>query len=182
MATSQAQKPNSGWDTRAWLLGLVGGNICAPLYSASLYPPTQRWLVRIGNAQFINVLGFVSALLGLLILPGLVSGLARRRPFLWGLLPLSCFWTWANVTEAAYWGWNALSDDFWTTTLACLGCLLASSGGVSLLRLRLRRRKEKRLRALAALEAQRQAAAIPQEGVWPPPPSYMGKEASDYRP
>ena len=168
------QDGKRGWDTRAWLLGLVGGAACGTIrlacdnarFAAMLNRHTASHLSGLPATQILLTL---SASAGLIILPACVSGLARRFPFLWGLLPIVATIlpsAWVDQSRMrpgnALWVWFAAGIVFW----------LLISGPVSLfrhLRVRAGRRREA---ALAALVAQREAASIPQEGVWPPPPDY----------
>ncbi len=176
MATPQTQ-PATGWDTRAWLIALIGGTACAAISAWFTYPPltapvnraVRIHLLHMGFADFVSM---VFGLVCLLALPGVLSGVARRRTFLWGMIPTTSFWVWLTVEDAVEKGWRDVAKDFWSGPLVCLLCLFLSSGPVSLIRYLLRRRKDRQRQAQAAHEAQRLAAAVPQEGVWPPPPNY----------
>ena len=159
-----------GWDTRAWLVGILGGVIGGSMMAWATYPPLVRRINgathSVGAAGWINgVMGVVSVF----VLPGLLSGIARRRTFLWGLVPLTLF---LLAVEAEDWienGWKSVAKDWWISLLVIGCCLLISSGPVSLFRYRRVHAQRRREAALALLAAQREAASIPQEGVWPPP-------------
>ncbi len=172
MQTGAMQDPK-GWDTRAWLVGILGGAIGGSVMAWATYPPLAR---RINVATHSpNAADWISGAMGIitvLVLPGLVSGIARRRIFLWGLVPLTLF---LLTVEAEDWienGWKNVAKDWWLSLLAIGCCLLVSSGPVSLFRYRQVRARRRREAAFASLVAQREAASIPQEGVWPPPPDY----------
>lgn len=118
-----------------------------------------------------------------LLLSGLLSGIARKHAFLWGILPLGTLWFWDShsppavmfsdgdfgqlaCTEETLLRQLHLPDDWPQSTtdavLFLLGCLLITSGPISLIRWLLKV-SEQRQMALAT---------IPVPGdAWPPPPS-----------
>ena len=108
----------------------------------------------------------------LLVLPGLVSGFARRLTFLWGLLPLSLFLVSVDTEEMVATGVKSVIRDWWISLAIIGGSLVISSGPVSLIRWLRVRAVRRRQATQASYEAMREAASVPQEGVWPPPPDY----------
>ena len=157
------------WDTRAWVLGIVGGLVGGSLTGWFTYPPLVRKLHAAHSADWVSGIAAVSTVL---VLPGLVSGLARRRTFFWGLVPLTLFLLAVDVEDWIESGAKDVTKNFWLSLAVAGGCLVLSSGPVSLFRwlgVRARRRREA---AVAFVQAQREAAAVPREGVWPPPPDY----------
>ena len=157
------------WDTRAWVLGIVGGLVGGSLTGWFSYPPLVRKLHAAHSAEWISGSAIV---LTALVLPGLVSGLARRRTFLWGLVPLTLFLFAVDIEDWIESGVKNVAKDFWVSLAIVGGCLVISSGPVSLFRW-LRARSQRRREAIVAfVQAQREAAAVPREGVWPPPPDY----------
>ncbi len=163
------------WDTRAWLIGIVGGAVIGSLAAWSVYPASQNKidaLPRFAPPGYTNG-GITSVTLNIimaLVLPGLLSGIARRRTFLWGLVPLTLSLAARDVED---WAENSF-HIVWNHSLFFLImfgiCWVVSSGPVSLIRwlrvLAIRRHAAR----LALILAQQQAASVPQEGVWPPPP------------
>ena len=113
-----------------------------------------------------------AGVISLLVLPGVLSGVARRRTFLWGLLPLTLFLAAVEAEDSVESGVSHLAANFWPTLLLSGIGLIVSSGPVSIFRYRRVLAQRRREAAVAALAAQREAASIHQEGVWPPPPDY----------
>ena len=165
------QKLKQTWDTRAWVVGVVGGGISAICYVASV----SVWVSAKLHLSFPNnnnARTQTFAILCFLLLPALVSGIARRRYFLWGLAPLFLCQVIAALGTKLEQGLVFGAGYFWHTQLILAGFWFASSGPVSLFRwLRVRAKQGKNAR-LALIAAQQQAASMPQEGVWPPPPEY----------
>ncbi len=166
-----------GWDTRAWLVGICGGVVSGIVSAWANYPPSWRHI----NAatHFANAADWVmggAAFLSLLVLPGILSGIAHRRTFFWGLLPLSLFLAVVDTESRIVYAMSRTAKDYGEILLVFGGCLLVSSCPVSLFRYRRTRARRKREAALAAFAAQREAASIPQEGVWPPPPDYRPQD------
>ncbi|MGI4790538.1 MAG: hypothetical protein ACRYFS_17005 [Janthinobacterium lividum] len=167
------------WDTRAWLIGIVGGILGGSLTAWPSYPPIQKKLNALPHPALIgghsaDIISGTAAVLSLLVLPGLLSGLSRRLTFLWGLLPLCLFLV---STELEDWYENGLASvtkEWWQLLLALAVCLLISSGPVSLIRWLHVRAKRRQTAMLASHQAMRESASVPQEGVWPPPPDYRG--------
>lgn len=162
-----------GWDTRAWLIGILGGVVGGSLTAWATYPP----FVKPINAAFHSAAGssWVSGCAGalsLLVLPGVLSGIAHRRTLLWGVLPLVLFLVAIDAEDWTENGFQSIAKDFWVSVFTLGGALLVSSGPVSLFRYGRVQTRRRREAALALLAAQREAASIPQEGVWPPPPDY----------
>ena len=166
------------WDTRAWIIGIVGGAIGGGLAAWSLHPMSQR---RLDALPQLAPFGFsngqtVSILLGVLnafILPGLVSGIARRRTFFWGLLPLTLFVTTRNIEFWIQSGVNEVvtNSGFSLSTIGI--CLLLSSGPVSFIRWLRVRATRHHAAVLESYQEQREAGSVPRDGVWPPPPEYQ---------
>ena len=157
------------WDTRAWVLGIVGGLVGGSITGWFTYPPLVRKLHAAQSAEWIA--GIVGALT-VLVLPGLVSGLARRRTFFWGLVPLTLFLFAVDAEEWVERGLKSVAGNLWGSLAVVGGCLVFSSGPVSLFRWLGTRARRKREAAVAFIQAQQEAAAVPREGVWPPPPDY----------
>lgn len=164
------------WDTRAWLLGILGGAAGASIAACAVYPPIQNRLNSLPPPPYVggrtaDLLSEISAFLVVLVLPAVLAGLARRFTFLWGLLPLTLFFA---AMEGENWienGLPSVSQYLWVF-LAVLGvCWVISSGPVSLVRW-LRVRAARRHAALLASYRAAWETVGPQEGVWPPPPEY----------
>lgn len=167
------EQEKQGWDKRAWLIGILGGTICGSFAAWAGYTPIAQRLYAVlhltNGARWVSgIAGFLS----LLVLPGLLSGIARRRTFFWGILPLILSLVAIDAEDWVENGPKIVAQNFWVWLLIIGGCLLVSSGPVSLFRWLRTRAPRRREAAFAALEAQREAASIPQEGVWPPPPDY----------
>ncbi len=165
------------WDTRAWLVGIIGGIIGGNLTVWPSNPTIQAWLNTVYHPSVLakqgaDIVSGVAAGLTLLILPGLVSGLARRLTFLWGLLPLGLFLVSVNTEEMVANGIKSVIRDWWVSLAILCGSLIISSGPVSLIRWLRVRAVRRRQAVLASYEAMREAASVPQEGAWPPPPDY----------
>ena len=165
------------WDTRAWLTGIVGGAIGGGLMAWSIYPSTQDWLNTLphfavfgsSNGQTTStILGIIAAI----ILPGVLSGIARRRTFVWGLLPIMLFLAARDIEDKIETGSHIVLGNLWFSLLMITICLVSSSGPVSLIRWLRVRAARQRQAAQASFVAMREAASVPQEGVWPPPPDY----------
>ena len=164
------------WDTRAWLMGILGGAVGGSLAAWSVYPTSQNNLDALPhfappgytNGQINSVsLNLIIAL----VLPGTLSGIARRRTFLWGLVPLTLSLAARDVEDWVesnfHISWNHSLFSFMMFGL----CWVVSSGPVSLIRW-LRVRAARRHAALLASYQVQRGASEPQEGVWPPPPEY----------
>jgi hypothetical protein len=163
------------WDTRAWLVGILGGVVGGGATAGALYPSfAGRIDAAAHSSGASDAIGGLAALVSLLVLPGLVSGIARRRTFLWGLVPLALFLVAVTTEKTITNGLSSLGNakDWGMLLLVLGGCLLVSSGPVSLIRYGRVCARRRRDAAIASLVAQREAASIPQEGVWPPPPDY----------
>ena len=171
------QKLKPTWDTRAWLVGIASGAVGGNLAAWTTYAPIQRRLNALPSPLFNgrHTTGMISGLaivLCVLILPGLMSGLARRWTFFWGLVPLSLFLVSVDLEEWVENGIKSATKD-WSISLAIIGgCLVISSGPVSLIRWLRVRAARHHAALLASYQVQRGAASEPQEGVWPPPPEY----------
>lgn len=165
------------WDTRAWLIGILGGIVGGNLAAWPSNPTIQAWLNTIYHPSVLakhsaDIVSGIAAGLTLLILPGLVSGLARRLTFLWGLLPLSLFLISVNTEVLLTDGIKAVVTEWWVSLAILGGSLVISSGPVSLIRWLRVRAVRRRQAVSASYAAMREAASLPQEGVWPPPPDY----------
>ena len=119
-----------------------------------------------------NIVSFLSLLFTLLVLPGLLSGLARRWTFCWGLLPLSLCLVFFDVEAWIVKGFKNIIGTGWIDLGIIAICLIVSSGPVSLFRWLRVRAARRHAALLASYQAQRWEASEPQEGVWPPPPEY----------
>ena len=163
--------PTSGWDTRAWVFGITSGLTLGGLLFVLLNPATLRNLDAVfGKGSGITI--GTSVFLGsLLLLPGITSGLARRRLFWWGLLPAVILDLWLTDRTAHRPGAAITSTDFWEMQAVVGGAWLISSGPVAFVRWQMRLHQKRRARAQAVLAAHQSASAVPQEGVWPPPPA-----------
>lgn len=161
------------WDTRAWLLGITGGGLCAGLFAVSFIPRVaSRLNAALPDGQ--DWAGGLFGVLNLLLLPAVLSGISRRCTFFWGLVPLLLFLLCIEAAQAALNNWQSLGGTFWPT-LSILGiCWVISSGPVSLIRWLRVRAARRHAALLASYQVQRGATSEPQEGVWPPPPEYGG--------
>ena len=165
--------PKQTWDTRAWLLGILGGSFSAACFVMSFSPQIAARLDAALPGSS-NWFGGVAGLITIVLLPALLSGLARRWTFFWGLIPAALLLVAAGSIAQSTHSWKSLSAIFWSCLLFLGVGWLISSGPVSLIRwLRVRavRRQEAQM---ASYQAMRESAAVPQEGVWPPPPDYRG--------
>lgn len=165
------QRPQKHWDTRAWLVGIIGSGVSVACFVMSTSP---HIMVRL-NAVLPNGGDWVSgafAVLSILLLPAVLSGIARRWTFIWGLIPSLLLLVAIGVKAASDHSWKSLSSFFWPLLLVLACAWVIASGPVSLVRW-LRVRAVRRHQAvLASYEAMREAASVPQEGGWPPPPDY----------
>ena len=162
------------WDTRAWLLGILGGTIGGSLTGWFAYPPLQNRVNHLPGPfghHDADVISVTAGVLTMLILPGLLSGLARRRTFLWGFLPLCLFFVSVEAEDCVENGITHIGSFWWELICFLAACLLVSSGPVSLIRWLRVRAAHRQEALLASYQAMREAAAVPQEEVWPPPPS-----------
>ncbi len=166
---SKTQRP--GWDTRTWAFGFVTGNVlgAALLALSNLGAHSPQGPVR----QTSLILFAVVFVLGFLAVPAVTSGLARRRTFLWGLLPLVLLVLWLMEIDRARNHMSNFSGTNWwiLPTLLTLFWVI-SSGPVSFVRWLLRRARDRQAEALLLAERLRASSSAPQEGVWPPPPDY----------
>ncbi len=155
-------------DRRALLIGTIGGLVFSGALAWTYYGP--EWTVldtTYGTQKATNGLMLCTAF-GCLGVPGVVSALARDRPFAWGLLPLGVFLAVIEVAQGTQSGWDSVFRTLPEIVLIAGICLLISSGPVTFARTVLDKRRQ------AAEEQarweQRQAARRPPEEVWPPPP------------
>lgn len=171
------KQPKQTWDTRAWLLGILGGSVGGSLTAWFTYSPISRRLNALPGSSWVShhgadVISGAAGMVTLLVLPGLLSGLARRWTFFWGILPLCLFLVSVEMEDWIENGIKNVTKDWWVSLAVIGGCWVVSSGPVSLIRW-LRVRAVRRHQAvLASYAAMREAASAPQEGVWPPPPDY----------
>lgn len=172
---AQEQQNGEGkqdWDTRAWLVGILGGVVGGSVTAWVNYPPFAGKINAVMHHAVAVWISGAAAFLSLLVLPAVISGIARRRTFLWGFLPLTLFLAAVEAEDGVESGVSHLTANFWPALLVIGISLFVSSGPVSLFRSRHARAQRRREAAVAALAAQREAASIQQEGVWPPPPDY----------
>ena len=164
------------WDTRAWLVGIVGGAIGGSLTGWAAYPPIKNRLNGLPHPLFgSHSADFVSgaaSLLTLLVLPGLLSSLARRWTFLWGVLPVSLFLVFVELEDWIENGIKNVTYEWWIGVIVIGACWVISSGPVSLTRWMRIRAARRHAALLASYQAIRESSSVPQEGVWPPPPEY----------
>ncbi len=148
-------------------LALIGGNLCglAADYNA-LAGVLSRRPYQYGHNAGLEV---AALLLGGLLLPGAVTGLAPRRPFLWGAVPLGLMFAWSLADRLVVFNGPGLASDFRENGIAAVILLLVVCGPVSFIRLQMRRGREAQARRLAEYQAWAQGAAEAQAGVWPPP-------------
>jgi len=172
------QDSKHGWDTRAWLVGILGGILGGSVLACASYPPLIKQInAATHHADAAYWIRVVTGLLSILVLPGVVSGIARRRTFLWGLLPLTLFLAADDLKDRfLLHGPRQVAMTLWVSLLVIGICLIISSGPVSLIRYLRVRAQHRREAALASLVAQREAAMVPQESVWPPPPDYRASD------
>lgn len=165
------------WDTRAWLVGILGGAISGSLAAWSVYPASQNKmdaLPHFAPPGYTNG-GITSVSLNIivaLVLPGLVSGLARRLTFLWGLVPLTLSLAARDVEDWAENNFHVVWNHSLFSLIMFGLCWVVSSGPVSLIRWLRVRAARRHAALLASYQAQHGMASGPQEGVWPPPPEY----------
>lgn len=175
MPMTQRQQ-NRTWDMRAWLIGILGGAVGGSLTAWATYAPVHNWLNRfpfsLFHIQAATIVSQFSLFLTLLVLPGLLSGLARRWTFFWGLLPLSLFTMFFYIEDWIVKGLQSIMGTALSDLSVIAICLLVSSGPVSLIRWLRVRAARRHAALLASYQAQRGTASRPQEGVWPPPPEY----------
>jgi hypothetical protein len=164
--TTQASTP--GLDRRALWLSVGGGSVTGLLFSWAYIQssltgqPLDQGLDGFGDA--------VEDLIGDLVLPLLISLLARRRPFLWAVLGMAANLLWSVADRVVARNWAGLFSDLRTNALTGAVTLMLISAPISLVRYLLRLRRE---RTAHALLAQRQAweSGSVQDGIWPPPPN-----------
>ena len=179
----------SGWDRRTWVLGPVLSN----LFGGANYFCQQAGEDLIGRhhsyqtAYALRMSACLSAWICFLVLPVLLSVIARKRSFLWGLLPLGTLLFWGRLVRPQTRLLSVSTDigQLWDSErfllyllhlpydwprphvfnealLFLLGCLLLTSGPISLLRWLLKRGERR----------QTVPVSIPKPGdVWPPPPT-----------
>ncbi len=155
-------------DKRALSVSIAGGLFFSNIAVWTYYSPW--WAVldnSYGTRRMTDALVLCFAL-GSLAVPAAVSALARDRPFAWGLLPLTLFWVSVAAAQTHGSGWASVVRTLPNIVALAGGCLLVSSGPVTLVRIVLEGRK--RAAEEEALWEQRQAARRPAEEVWPPPP------------
>ena len=153
---------------RALLAGIAGGLFFSIITAWAYYSPWWAVLTSAyGIHRTTNALIFCFAL-GSLAVPAAVSALARDRPFVWGILPLTLFWVSVAVAQTHGSGWASVARTLPDIVALAGGCLFVSSGPVTLIRIILEGRK--RAAEEQARWEQRQAARRPSQDVWPPPP------------
>lgn len=168
----QQQNAARGWAKRAWLIGLIGGNVAGLLYVignesrvARIHlPHPEGWSAGSSTTPLV----IIAATLGQFLLPALLSGLTRRYTFWWSLVPIVLYNGWAFADTFT----SAPFKDIDTFRLILLVrvplALLVSSGPISLIRYLSGRGRQKQEAALQAAHSQ----TLPQqEGSWPPPPT-----------
>lgn len=92
-------KPKADWDTRSWALGLLLGNLAGFLLFLGGNPASRRFIetafpyTAFGyyTGDLLQVFGSVC---GGLIFSAVLTLTAKRRYFLLGVLPISCFTVW----------------------------------------------------------------------------------------
>lgn len=173
MQPENRENEKPGWDTRAWLVGILGGIAGGSVTAWASYPPlVKRINAAMHHTGAADWISGTAGVLSLLVLPGVLSGMARRKTFLWGLLPLTLFLAAAEVEDTLENGISHLTTNLWPYLLVVGISLILSSGPVSLFRYKRASAQRKHAAVAASLSAQREAASVPQEGVWPPPPDY----------
>ena len=166
--------PNSKqpWDTRAWLVGIIGGAVGGTVTAWATYPPLRKRLDALPSPLSADLISGLAALATMLVLPAVLSGIARRHTFLWGLVPLALFFIAVDSEDWIESGLRSVAKDWWISLALSGGAWLLTSGPVSLVRWLRARAVRRHAALLASYAAQREASAEPQEGVWPPPPNH----------
>ena len=156
-------------DNRAWRWGVVSG-CAAGLLEAALAmraSPVSIWLRGHGLHLTHGVL-----VVGALLPPGMVSAVARRFYWAWGLLPavvvnlwvLGAFAFFAPPGTAGVWTRHMINNDLPSLLLVSLAGWLVSSSIVSVMRWRLQRGMPQDGNPPAP-------ASHAEQDVWPPPPN-----------
>lgn len=169
MIQAQTRPP---WDKRAWLIGMAGSSLCGlthALGTAFLRNDPSRS----GSMHHSGyLLATVATLTANFALPAVMAVLSRRRFLLWGLLPPFVLAVWAITGHVLRGEFGLIHRDFVIIPFYVILSVMLVSGPISAVRHFRARARLKRESALASLVARREAASVPQEGVWPPPPDY----------
>ena len=168
--------PKHNWDTRAWLLGIVGGAVGGSLASAGsairLFKSASTTCRGIRGsdttAPMLSAAHPASSLCW--CCPACSAGWRGAGLFCGALCRFAYFsspLSWKDCFEN---GITHLTSFWWELLVILAACFLASSGPVSLIRWQRGRAARRQEAQAAAYQAMREAASVPQEGVWPPPP------------
>ena len=114
----------------------------------------------------------VATLVSNFVLPALMSAISLRRYLLWGLLPPIMLGLSAIGIHLVQHDFLTVRRDFIIIPAYILLSVLFISGPVSLVRFLMARSRRRRAAAQVDFQLQREAASLPQQGVWPPPPDY----------
>lgn len=156
-------------DKRAFVVGVLGGLLFSNVLAWTYYGPWWTVLQKSYGTRWPSDFLLICGVLGCLVMPGLVSALARNHPFAWGVLPLVVFWLSFAAVHTVELGQASITQVIPQIVEVSGACLLLSSGSVTLIRLV----SEKRRQATEekAYWKQRTAGSDPQAEVWPPPPT-----------
>ena len=154
-------KLKTPWYKQVWFLGLFLGNLAGLLLLCGDWPASRRLIETafpysmsgyyIGDA--VGLIGFV---LGLLVVPALVSATAKRSHARWGLLPLSLFSLWLVLGLANADSTIGIHNVLGTVIL----CWAVTSYTASLIRIYRQRRPELRQPSPMTLFPHRRSAVF----------------------
>lgn len=161
------------WDRRAWLIGLIASGVLFGLSVAARFAPVEALLssvcpIYLWGDDTGGLISDGASLAVVVLLPGVLTVVARRRAFLWGALPLLVgeIFTAAEEISQHKWGWLHFLSD-WGQLLPLIVLWFVSSG-VGLVVRAVRHRRQKRAERLRV-----EAAAEEPSEVWPPAPTIL---------
>lgn len=150
-------------DKRALISGIMSGCIAGALMDVYRRPH----MANIIPQSSLSVFWPVACTIVFLVPPGLVSAFARRRWFVWGLMPTLVIYLWLAGYEIRFHDFPAADRPRFLSLSLPFMCLLAwlvSSGVVSLIRLIIVKRK-------SGNGKPQYSSVDVEETVWPPPPN-----------
>ena len=140
-------QPKTPWYKQAWFLGLFLGNFAGLLLLCGSSPIPRRFLESAFPYTAFgyytgDLLDFMGRVLGVLVLPAVLTCIARRFYAWWGLLPVSLFLLWIAAGNIVSHTLSSVFDPFWGIPVVALLFWIVSSLPLSLFRfLRQRHRK-----------------------------------------
>jgi hypothetical protein len=170
MAAEAAVTRPGIWDRRGWLIGLIAPCVLIGISSAARFSPVESFLssvcpINLWGDDAGGLIGDGATIALFILLPGVLTVVARRRAFLWGALPLLVGEIFTAAEEIYQHEWDWLHSLYgWGQLLPLIVAWFVSSG-VGLVVRGMRHRRMMRAKSKIV-----EAAAEGQSEVWPPAP------------